>query len=136
MSWDIFVQDIPREFTSVSVIPDDFDPKPIGSRTEIIEKICEVVPNVDFTNPTWGLIHGDGYSIEVNIGDEDPLMSFAFHIRGGDQAAFVIADILDRLNLRAFDPQSDSGIFSLANGVESLRKWRAYRDRVVGDKTG
>jgi hypothetical protein len=131
MSWDLFVNNIPREFASVSEIPEGFVQRSLGSRRQIVDKICAVVPNADFSDPSWGLIDGDGYSIEVNIGKDDPVTGFAFHIRGGDNAVYVVADILDYLGLRAFDPQSDSGFFSLKDGPASLQKWRAYRNKFI-----
>jgi hypothetical protein len=66
----------------------------------ILEAITAAAPGVDFSDPTWGFIEADQYSIEVNIGDADPVDSFALHVRGGDSAVVVIADILERLDLR------------------------------------
>ena len=133
MSWDIFVQDIPPFARSVKEIPDDFDPKPIGNRSDLVARIREVVPNADFSSPAWGSIEGPGYSIEVNMGDDEHVKSFAFHVRGGDQAPFVISDVLEHLGLRAFDPASKSGIFGVDADVTSgLHAWRTYRDQVLG----
>ena len=38
MSWDIIVQDLPEGIRSIKEIPDDYEPKDIGLRSEIIEK--------------------------------------------------------------------------------------------------
>jgi len=129
MSWDIFVQEIPLEAKSVAEIPDDFVPKPIGSRDDIIKKICALVPTADFSDPAWGLIDGPDYSIEVNIGEKAITSGFVFHIRGNEQAVYVVANILANLKLRAFDPQSETGIFSLKEALASFQKWRSYRDQ-------
>jgi len=44
----------------------------------------------------------------------------------------VVAAILEKLNLRAFDPYEESGIFSAGpEAIESFRRWRRYRDQVV-----
>ena len=131
MSWDIFVMDLPRGIGSVADIPDDFKPSTIGPRKVIVEAIAAVAPGVDFSDPTWGYIDDLAYSIEVNIGEADPVESFAFHVRGGDLAVGVIADILERLDLQAIDPQSESGLFDPASATESLQRWRAYRDSVI-----
>jgi hypothetical protein len=113
MSWDIFVQDIPPLARSVKEIPDGFHPKPIGKRLDLVARIREVVPNADFSSPTWGSIEGPDYSIEVNMGLDEHVKSFAFHVRGGDRAPFVIFDIREHLGLRAFDPASGSSIFGV-----------------------
>jgi hypothetical protein len=131
MSWDIFVQDLPRDAESVKNIPADFKPSPIGRRSIIIEKILEIVPTADFSDPAWGRIDGDGWSIEVNIGAEEECRSFAFHVRGGDAAVGAIAAILEHLNLRALSSQAGGFFVANMEAVEAFRKWRGYRDQVV-----
>src|SRR3569832_757136 len=133
MSWDIFVQDLPAGVQSVEDIPDDFAPKELGPRAEIIAKIKEVVPDADFSDPTWGRIEGEGWSIEVNTGDEEVCDSFAFHVRGQDEAVGTIAAILDHLKLRALDAQTGEFFAAGPESLEGFRKWREYRDRVIGD---
>ncbi|MBI2929309.1 MAG: hypothetical protein HYY24_26895 [Verrucomicrobia bacterium] len=132
MSWDIHVQDIPASAQSPADIPDDFRPQPLGRRSDIIARIREVLPHADFTDPSWGKIEGSDCSIEIGMGENELVQSFAFHVRGGDLAAFVVAGILQHLGFRAFDPCSDTGIFRPnAEAAEGLRKWRAYRDRTL-----
>jgi hypothetical protein len=84
MSWDIFVQDLPPEAQKLTDIPADFRPQPLGSRAEVVAKIKAIVPQANFADPSWGIIDGGDFSIEVNMGEEDPVTGFAFHVRGGD----------------------------------------------------
>src|SRR2546428_2636470 len=103
MSWDIFVQDIPLDAQTVRDIPDSFVPAPVGRRSQIIEEIRKVAPFADFSDPAWGVIEGEDFSIEVNLGTNELVKDFAFHVRGGDMAAAAVSDLLKHLNLRAFD---------------------------------
>ena len=133
MSYDIFVQDLPAAARSVDEIPEDFVPSPLGPRQSIIDGILDVVPTADLSDPTWGRIEAVGWSIEVNIRDEDPCTSFAFHVRGESEAIGAVAAILERLGFRALDT-SDGGIFSADSvSIESFGKWRDYRNEIVGD---
>jgi hypothetical protein len=132
VSWDIFVQDFPRHAVAIADIPDDFESAPLGPRDEIVKKILEVVPTANFTDPTWGTIERDGWSIEVNIGAQQQCQSFAFHVRGGDEAAGAIAAILEHLNLRALDSQTGEFFAPGPTALASFRRWRAYRHRVTG----
>ena len=133
MSWDIFVQDLPKSASTIEEIPDDFAPGPIGKRSKIIDKIREIVPAADFSEPSWGRIRGDDWSIEVNMGKDEECTGFCFHVRGSDAAAGVVAAILEVLKLRALDPAHKSGFFSVGPGaLEAFRKWRGYRDQVTG----
>jgi hypothetical protein len=132
VSWDLFIQDLPQGINSISEIPDHFRPQPLGPRHELISRIKELVPSADFSDPSWGVIDGPGYSIEVNMGAAEEVDSIGLHVRGGDLVVGLIADLLDQLKVRALDPQSDTGIFQRDEAVASLRRWREYRDQVVG----
>ena len=134
MSWDIIVQDLPEGIESVDELGDDYEPVLIGRRSEIISKIKEVVPMSDFGDPSWGVIECDGFSVEVSMGDDEECKWFCLHIRGGGEAVGMVADILEKLDLQAIDPQSDSGIFNREEAKESLKRWRDYRDKVMGDQ--
>lgn len=131
MSFDVFVQDIPASAKSRDDIPDDFEPKPIGARSTVIAAIRKVAPEVKFADPAWGTIDGDSYSIEVNVGLEDPVTSFAFYVREGEDALFLVADILAELGVRAFAPGTESGLFELHRSREAFVRWREFRDRVM-----
>lgn len=132
MSWDIFVQDLPPGVTAIEEIPTNFRPGPIGRRDEIIAGIMSVVPTADFSDPAWGTIEATGFSIEVNLAPEDPVTSFTFHVRGDDDAAHLIADILDELGLQALDPLSPSGVFSRQAATSSLERWSQFRNQILG----
>lgn len=136
MSWDIFVQDLPTNAQSVRDIPDDFEPRPLGSRAEVVRRIHEVVPSANFSDPSWGTFNGPGFSVEFNVGDADEVDAIALHVRGGDPAAGFVADLLVRCGWRALDTASESGFFDPANVVESIRRWRAYRDQVLNSESG
>jgi hypothetical protein len=132
VSWDIFVADFPKDARTLDDIPEGFEGAPLMARSALIERVKDVVPEADFSDPTWGNIEGPDYSIEINVGDEDPVKSFAFHVRGGDLAAGIVAAILERLDLRGVDSgREDGGFFDPESAQDSLRRWRAYRDQVV-----
>lgn len=130
MSWDIIVMDLPVSANAILDIPNDFKPAPVGRRSEIIKAIESLVPSADFSDPAWGIIDGPGFSVEVGMGNAELVDSFAFHVRGGDAAAGLVAEVLRVLGLRALDTTLGD-FFRPESAVESLRKWRAYRDYVV-----
>ncbi|MEM8710290.1 MAG: hypothetical protein AAGG01_05020 [Planctomycetota bacterium] len=129
MSWDIYIQDIPPDAKSISDIPDDFRPSAIGERTQLIESIQQVCPEADFSDPSHGRIEGTGFSMGLSMGDSETCTGIALFIHGGgDEAAYLVHDILAKLGLRAFDT-GNGGFFSLEGGsLEGLARWRAYRD--------
>lgn len=125
--------DIPRSAQSVEAVPGDWVPGPIPPREEIIRIIRGMLPTADASDPSWVRVDGPDFSVEVSLGDQVPLTTFACHIRGGDGAIGFVADLLDALKLRAFDPGSDTGIFDPATAADSLERWREYRNRIIAD---
>src|SRR5947207_15896669 len=130
MSWDIYVQGFPTRAATIEDVPNDFVPATIGTRSEIIRKIKDVAPFADFSDPSWGKIDGDKFSIEVSRGKDEELSSFAFHVRGDNEAAAVVSEILIRLKLKAVDGGTGE-FFDHSQATAGLQRWREFRDRVI-----
>lgn len=116
VSRDIFVQDVPEGISSVDEIPDDWEPQPLPfGPAEVINAVRELAPNVEEGDVEWMQVELPGVAIEVNVPDTSPLESFAIHVRAADPSAAdsFIGRLLDRLGARAFDPESESGIFQI-----------------------
>jgi hypothetical protein len=131
MSWDLYAMKLPAEVDSVKAIGNDYVPPPIAPRDELIAAICAAVPGADFSDPSWGLIVTAAAAIEVNLGEPDPVDSFALHVRGGgDEVLVMIAAILEAVGVRAIDASSGD-VFDPATARASWEGWQAYRRRVV-----
>lgn len=114
MSRDIFVQDIPRGVSGVDEIPDDWEPQPLPfGHVEVVQAVRDLAPEADTTDPEWLHVTLPGVDVEVNATDASPLKSFALHVRATDRLAADawVRRLLDRLGARAFDPESERGIF-------------------------
>jgi hypothetical protein len=131
MSFDIFVQDIPVGAKGLDDIPEDFHPQPIGRRDWVLDTIHRVAPEVTFAAPELGTIDLGGSSIEISIDADDPVTSFAFHVRGDERGLFLVADILKALGLRAFAPGTESGFFEVDQVSDAFSRWREFRHCVV-----
>src|ERR1700675_523965 len=106
MSWDLFIQDLPAGVNSIQEISPDFRPQPFLARDRIVEVVKELAPSTDFSKPKWWRIETPEFSIEINIGLEDPSNGFALHIRGGEHVVGFVHELLTRLGVRALDPSS------------------------------
>ncbi len=135
MSWDIYIQDFPAPAKTVAEIPEDFQPRSVGRRADLISKIREVVPSADFSNPDWGVFEGDGFSIEFQMGDGELCRSITFLVRGGGNPAAVVAALLDRLQLRGIDCQTGE-FFDLEAARASFGSWQRYRDQILEARDG
>jgi hypothetical protein len=125
MSWDIFIQQFPASARTVADIPDTFTASPIGTRAELIGKIRKALPDVDFTDPVWGVLDAGDYSIEFGLGDDDPLYGITLHVRGSDAVLPNITRVLDTLGLRAIDSWTGE-FFDPSIAAHSLARWRTY----------
>ena len=67
MSWDILIQDLP-DVATIEEVPDDFHPGVLGSRAEVVERLRSTFPDADFSNPSWGVLDREDWSIEFNSG--------------------------------------------------------------------
>ncbi len=135
MSWDIYIQDFPAAAKTVAEIPDDFQPRSLGPRADLIAQIREVIPSADFSKPDWGVFEGDGFSVEFQMGDEDVCSGMTLMVRGGGSPTPLVAALLDRLQLRAIDCQS-SEFFDVEVAKASFGSWQRYRDQIVGGRDG
>jgi hypothetical protein len=130
MSWDISIMDLPWDARCMADIPDDFQPRSLGSRFDLITKIQSLAPDVDFSDPSWGQLVTPDFVIEFNMGQSEVVDSVMLHVRGGNAAVELVARLLARLELRAIDCSAGEFFDQSAAGA-SFAAWRAYRDDVV-----
>ncbi len=131
MSWDVLFQDLPAGIRSLDEIPDDFRPRPLWSRDALLSQLRAAVPAINLDDPAWGVLDGDGFSIEFNIGDGDPVDSMMLHVRGAG-AFEVVREVARVLGQPAIDCSAGGLIdFAAPEASAGFEAWRAYRDRVV-----
>jgi hypothetical protein len=133
VSWDVYIQDLPDGVRSVSEIPDDFVPRALGPRDEIINRLKRAAPDITFVDATQGRIDFTGGSIEVSVDEDDPCQCVALFVRGGDEAVGRVIAIVEALGGKALDAGSEDGVFDTARARESMTAWRGYRDQAVGE---
>jgi hypothetical protein len=134
MSWDISIQNLPADAASLADIPNDYRPEPLGPLQEVIKRVQEVFPAADFSDPSWGLLRNEEFSIEFNMGRHEICNGFMLHVRGGGGVALAVERLLRHLNLRGIDCQIGE-FFSLEAAEASFKQWREFRDRVVSQSS-
>jgi hypothetical protein len=99
----------------VDEIPDDWMPRPLPfGHGAVVEAVLAAAPDADVSDSEWIHVVLPGVAVEVNCGRETPLQSFALHVHASDRDAAdtFIGALLKRLGARAFDPESETGIFA------------------------
>lgn len=129
MSWDVFVQHLPDGVRRVSEIPDDYEAEPLGARAELIAEIKRVLPDTDFSNPAWGKLDREDFSLEISVGTEETVDLITVHVRRGSAAAvYAVSQIITAVGGRGLDSWTGE-LFDPAIGSHSLRRWRTYVDQ-------
>lgn len=130
MSWDVLLIDVPEEIRAVAEIPRDFD-SALGPRADVLTRLRALLPGIDLTDESWGILDGPGFSIEFSIGPKDPVDCIMLHVRGGDGALDPIRHLCQSTAWRALDA-SDSEFIDFAGDCgRGLRQWRDFRDQVI-----
>ncbi|TXK74515.1 hypothetical protein FU659_29170 [Paenibacillus sp. N3.4] len=127
MSWDVMFMKLPYKVTKVEEINEDII-QVIGDRKEIVVILNEIFPDVDFTDPSWGGLDREGYSIEFNIPEEVNVTAVTLHVRGNNESIRALKEIHDKTGWTAMD---ETIIDFSSNPERGLEEWRSYRDHVV-----
>ena len=131
MSWDVLIMKVPACITKVEDLPTECD-HVLCSLAALPERLRAVFSEIDLTDPTWGHLEGADYSIEFNIGKEDPCEAIMLHVRGGAGAFEPIRTLCTATGWAALDAGDGEFIdFTAADATKGLDAWRAYRDRVM-----
>jgi hypothetical protein len=129
MSWDVLIQDF-GDYPDIESIPEHFVPQPLGNRSVLIAAITSRIPQVDFSDQSWGLVDTTDGSIEINIGNDELCNSIMLHVRGAEATFRCVTEIAALTGGRAFDC-SAGRLLDPETSQGSLDQWRAYRDQIV-----
>ncbi|GAA4774903.1 hypothetical protein GCM10023329_24220 [Streptomyces sanyensis] len=131
MSWDVLLLRLPDGIASVQDMPDDCTPPPLGRQAEVLAAVSEAAPETDLSDPTWGHLLGPTWSIELNIGEEDPVDSVMLHIRGsGDDVLTPVFRLAGTLGCRVLD--CATGDLITPQELSGWHAFQAFRDHVIG----
>jgi hypothetical protein len=129
MSWDVLILAVPPGIHSVAELPDGFDPA-LGPLPDVLLVVKDLFPTINLRDPSWGVLVGDTYSIEFNIGKADPCRSVMLHVRGDESAIGPIRALYNRTGWRALDMSAGELLDLERDPGKSLRSWGAYRNGI------
>ena len=101
MSWSIVLLKVSNEVKSLSDLPKDYNPSPLGTLNDILGMLKKLLPDIDFSDPYWGMLGLEKGSIEFSIGDEDPVECIMLYIRG--EVFDIIEEICQKASWQAFN---------------------------------
>ncbi len=131
MSWDVMIFNT-RGKTPPSIEEfQESDCESFGAAAAVRQGISMILPGIDWSDPTWGIYDGDGFSIEFNVGSEDPIESIMLHVRGGGDAISAITSFARPLGWTALDCTTGE-LLDLDNPSQvGWENFQAFRDKVI-----
>lgn len=131
MSWDVSVFAAKVPPPPVSEMRDDWRGELLGTAAEVRAKISECLSEVDWTDPTWGIYEGNGFSLEFNTGRKDPSNGFMVHVRGGGNAVAAILRLADCEGWYLLDCSQGEWIHHCSDAEAGWEEFQTYRDEVL-----
>jgi len=129
MSWDVVLQNA-RVAVDSNEAADAGSASALGSADSVRALISEVHRRVDWNDPTWGVLDGDRWSIEFNLGDSQTTDSIMLHVRGRGDPLPAITAICKRTGWTAFDSSSGE-LLDLQNpSPQGWLAFQAFRDEL------
>jgi hypothetical protein len=132
MSWDVMIFNIPGASPPPVEQLDEGDCKPLGSASEVRQQISTLLPGVDWSDPTWGIYLQDGFSIEFNVGKDDPIGSMMLHVRGGGDAISAITKFARPPGWSVLDCSTGAFLDLESPSPAGWEAFQAFRDQVIG----
>jgi hypothetical protein len=129
VSWDVLLLRLGPEITTIAELENEGG-DPLGSTDDVRRLLADVLPALDLSDPAWAILESANYSIEFNIGTEEPCTAVMLHVRGLDDALEPIREVCSATGWRAFDCSDGELIDFKADPARGLRAWREYQNRV------
>jgi hypothetical protein len=136
MSWDVMVFNYGGQPPSLDQMADAPPVGPLGPAAQVRKRIAAHLPGIDWTDPTWGIYEGDGFSIEFNTGKDDPIDSIMLHVRGGGDAISAMLTFANPNGWSLLDCSTGEFLDPERPSSEGWEGFQEYRDKALGSRAG
>jgi hypothetical protein len=137
MSWDVVIFNFgghppPSGEVNFEAMGETMKSKqPLGRADDVRKTVTTHLPDVDWSDPDWGLLRGDGYSIEFSVRDEDVTETMMLYVRGGGDPVSAIAKLCKAAGWSALDTSTNQWLDPDNPSGEGWEGFQRYRDQVV-----
>ena len=135
MSWDVlylnYHGDPPKDLRS-----DDDGLDVLGSAEDVHAAIARTLPDVNWSDPVWGMYMGNGFTLEFNTGNGDPVQAIMVHVRGGGDPIPTLLQVAAPNKWSLYDCSMGEFIDPEHPSGEGWEGFQAFRDKIVGKTRG
>lgn len=125
VSWDVVIMRAPQNVTTIDEMPHEESP-PLGSLSDVLDSLRSLFSAMNLSDPTWGILDGPDFSIEFNIGNDDPVSTIMLHVRGSEAALGPIQLLCRNMGCKALDTSEGDFIDFSGDAAAGLRDWQAF----------
>ncbi len=131
MSWDVYVMKCAEPPPLVAELRTNFATDLMGSAEEIRAAISMVLPSVDWSDPSWGVYDGDGFSFEFCLGRKPLIEFFSILVRGSGNPIALLLELASRNAWYMMDIQTPEWLHHSPDVSASWRSFQEWRDRAI-----
>ena len=133
MSWDVLVLNYGGKLSPEEML--EAEPVgPLGRAAQVRRRITKYLPGVDWSDPAWGVYERDGFTIEFNAGNEDPVESIMLHVRGGGDAIAALLRFASPNGWSLLDCSTSEFLDPASPSVEGWEEFQTFRDKAIGPR--
>jgi len=109
MTWDVILMQVSPSITSIEAGAGEIE-SPLGTRAAVRSRLAGILKEADFTDRTQGTYSTPEYTIELDLGEADPVEAIECHLRGEEQALAMLKRICTLTGWRALNVTTGSFI--------------------------
>lgn len=129
MSWDVLVFDYEGNPPSTDGEEEETPPRPLGSLAEVRSRIDARWPGVSWSTANGGRFEGNGYAIEIGLGDADPVEAIMLHIHGEGDALTALSALAVPNGWSLYDCSEDEYLDPVSPSPDGWEGFQHLRDR-------
>lgn len=106
---------------------------PLGAADEVRAKIARSLPETDWSDPSWGTLEADEYTIEFNLAVKEHVRGLTCYIHGGASVLEPIARLCRDHGWSAFDTTTGKLLDPDAPSSEGVEAFNDFRSSVTAE---
>jgi len=130
MAWQVLLLKLPDALGTLSALPADYVPPPLGNAEHVTERIAEVAGGAKLTLDVDGerlvVLRSDQFVIEAELGGMTPLSvdRVLLSVLGSEDALPLVGALARALEAQAVDCETDAVLDADAIVPDTLRQWQ------------
>ncbi len=134
MAWQVLLVRLPTGEATLTALPEDYLPLPIGAPAYVARCIADAAVRACVKLESDGarlvVMRSDDFVIEAELGGVADVDRVLLHVLGSDAALPLIGSLARALDVAAIDCETDKVLDSDAIVPDTLRQWQTRIDEL------